>query len=1544
MPCFDAELGWPHALVPEFSAQVFVPARTTNKRGGGRAALGAASPGRRGARPRFAGFNAAQQELPRKIAGRSGNNVVPSPLNTDDEQVDNSGEEDLLGSYFLHTPAHEDDAAQQRRARVMLWLGLVKVPRDDVSVFQFLWPEFIALLILCLHIRQQREMGVDLISFPDLFHEIVKENGGTGCRSARTSCGRQVVEQTSGASTRKSPSAGTRRLSFLYYLLFTDLPRPACNLYAVRLWLIIVCIMYVLLCWNRMVGTEETLWSIVQNGKQVPGKQVLTLLYLFLIAVLDRMLHSWRTTKTVFAAATSFNGRRRGREDGAFENGPAERLRILRQKAKALGIYEYNKFARRDEDDGKMNRGKSCGVEQTPRSVVQPECPTGGDNRGHLSFSPAVVDHEDRRLVTPRSCHLQEGLRRRRIPPAREECGSRENSGHEVRSARSSFSKGKAAAVQLEMHEDECNYRYGIGNKPRVVRQNSNTMIVPHEEQVEKRRDEDIDSAGAAAALDIKPSIRVILQKLLLLTQMAVAHTFLVIVYFDLRAQQDQNEQEWLLMGLATKGGQQGQQPMNQRRPAPGTTDTGEYGQQHVSPCLKSLANFGFLLALYLIYATYLALSSLQLRYATKTAEPISLTRSVDLFSKCVFQLYMVTPFLNEFRVLCDWVVTKTSLDVYMWFKLEDLFTNLYLVKYDMTLRRQHYNKENDEGGSGSGSDVDEGEIMEPSDETADNLHGRNLNGSDAAARSIDGTAAALGKDKDAIHLENDQRRIVKKRRSRKGSSAKSSRTNSKGMRKGTSAATKRPRFSGPPPRSVFEKITNGGCLLLVIFFLMIGPLLLFSTINPNTEATRVQTAEASVLLTVASREKIRKVVLYQSKQGTPVSPSMKFKDEESEQIFTTPVQGFDQEQDEVPEEHGAADEPPRPPPGGHEDGTEDQDEEYNTKQRILFPHASDELWSATPRLRSEIVQMLQAENIDKGKLLYIQFDLKYVFERAPVPDTELPDVDGTKVVRFFNEKSLVASTKQRGRAHHDGAARGRGQENTGVAAVSNLGQLEDAKNVKIERDSEKLERVAKAILANFDQAPAGGGADANRAKKIRLPDLYAPYLRLTSESYATPILSPFGGSAAQLAKARRYRHGGLRHQGGRAAARGGPLYNDHRDLPASRKAGISLRLVKVDYNADPADNPRNGQRGAGAAPPGSASQYRPQESFWELSMLLPTQRPPPVSRLPSTDVIGDTSGGPGEQDNDDEADDLPSLTSVPTTPASTVSQVDITVISPTSGRLALIPPLTFETTSERVLRGVTYGQSKSTSATPFFSILGLYSLIVYAAFKMIRAMFELSSERVIYTEMEDTEFFEQICTGIYLARSLGDLKAEYDLYFCLLRLYRCPDMLLHYSSTSNSDRAPDHYGGRRSLHDFHGGGGGTGAAGGGNLHNNYSGGPAGPPRGPARDLPPPDGVHGDFESDSGFSPGGSVGGRFLTDRPGRQSFRTSSFRGSPSSQIEFEMRVAGGEGAGQEFHAATSTIDGHGAETTSVTRDQYYVGAPPGNRVVVNSGHGNYE
>ena len=53
-----------------------------------------------------------------------------------------------------------------------------------------------------------------------------------------------------------------------------------------------------------------------------------------------------------------------------------------------------------------------------------------------------------------------------------------------------------------------------------------------------------------------------------------------------------------------------------------------------------------------------------------------------------MFKVYRAIPFLYEIRTIIDWTCTKTSIDLFQWFKLEDAYCTLYNTKADMDSRK----------------------------------------------------------------------------------------------------------------------------------------------------------------------------------------------------------------------------------------------------------------------------------------------------------------------------------------------------------------------------------------------------------------------------------------------------------------------------------------------------------------------------------------------------------------------------------------------------------------------------------------------------------------------------------------------------------------------------------------------------------------------------------------------------------------------------------------------------------------------------------------
>ncbi|KAI0518689.1 hypothetical protein KFK09_006125 [Dendrobium nobile] len=64
------------------------------------------------------------------------------------------------------------------------------------------------------------------------------------------------------------------------------------------------------------------------------------------------------------------------------------------------------------------------------------------------------------------------------------------------------------------------------------------------------------------------------------------------------------------------------------------------------------------------------------------------LTSKISQINYLGFRLYRALPFLYELRCMLDWSCTTTSLTLYDWLKVEDIYSSLFLVKCDAVLNR----------------------------------------------------------------------------------------------------------------------------------------------------------------------------------------------------------------------------------------------------------------------------------------------------------------------------------------------------------------------------------------------------------------------------------------------------------------------------------------------------------------------------------------------------------------------------------------------------------------------------------------------------------------------------------------------------------------------------------------------------------------------------------------------------------------------------------------------------------------------------------------
>lgn len=84
----------------------------------------------------------------------------------------------------------------------------------------------------------------------------------------------------------------------------------------------------------------------------------------------------------------------------------------------------------------------------------------------------------------------------------------------------------------------------------------------------------------------------------------------------------------------------------------------------------------------YMVKCFYLLLSAYQIRcgYPTRILGNF-LCKGYTYVHMILFRGFMAVPFLFELRTVMDWMWTDTSMTIFDWIKMEDIFSNIYLLK-----------------------------------------------------------------------------------------------------------------------------------------------------------------------------------------------------------------------------------------------------------------------------------------------------------------------------------------------------------------------------------------------------------------------------------------------------------------------------------------------------------------------------------------------------------------------------------------------------------------------------------------------------------------------------------------------------------------------------------------------------------------------------------------------------------------------------------------------------------------------------------------------
>jgi len=85
----------------------------------------------------------------------------------------------------------------------------------------------------------------------------------------------------------------------------------------------------------------------------------------------------------------------------------------------------------------------------------------------------------------------------------------------------------------------------------------------------------------------------------------------------------------------------------------------------------------------YLLFCMYFSLSAKQIRDGWPEVRNIkSLRNKLSFMNSTLVRMYLAVPFLFELHLIMDWAFTTTSLDVFQWFKFDEIHANVYLSKY----------------------------------------------------------------------------------------------------------------------------------------------------------------------------------------------------------------------------------------------------------------------------------------------------------------------------------------------------------------------------------------------------------------------------------------------------------------------------------------------------------------------------------------------------------------------------------------------------------------------------------------------------------------------------------------------------------------------------------------------------------------------------------------------------------------------------------------------------------------------------------------------
>ena len=98
--------------------------------------------------------------------------------------------------------------------------------------------------------------------------------------------------------------------------------------------------------------------------------------------------------------------------------------------------------------------------------------------------------------------------------------------------------------------------------------------------------------------------------------------------------------------------------------------------------------NYVYIYIGYILCSLYLFFSAEQIRYGYPLVVDTRFFHSTDDITVLLFKIYRAVPFLYEITSIMDWTASKTSLNLGQWMRVEDAYSNLFLVKNSMESKK----------------------------------------------------------------------------------------------------------------------------------------------------------------------------------------------------------------------------------------------------------------------------------------------------------------------------------------------------------------------------------------------------------------------------------------------------------------------------------------------------------------------------------------------------------------------------------------------------------------------------------------------------------------------------------------------------------------------------------------------------------------------------------------------------------------------------------------------------------------------------------------